>query len=143
MNKSKLKLAALVSALALPLMAGSCDSDAAVASRNLSTAADNFEIMRNVVFYNVWTDTEVASLTGLCSISVGKNRLTATCKEPGGYKKHYLGRSANLSFFAIQLDSVNVSSYHTRIIWKPQSFIPDIDVKGSLEELTTNQNTDG
>ena len=139
----KLKFA-LIGALAIPLMAGSCENDASVASRNLSTAADNFEIGRNIVFYNIWTDTEVASVTGLCSVDIKTDKLAVICKEPNGeFKKHYLGRSANLSFFAIQVDSASVSTFHTRIVWKPQSFIPDVDFKGSMEELTTNQNTDG
>lgn len=130
--------------IALVLMAGSCESDATKASRNLSTAADNFEIVRNIVFYNTWTDTEVVTVTGLCSLDVGTSKLSVTCKEPDGlFKKHYLGRSANLSFFAVQLESVNVSTFHTRIVWKPQGFIPDFDLKFDGEELLNNQNTNG
>lgn len=138
-----LSKAALFVALTGVLMAGQCQNDADVASRNISVAADNFEIMRNIVFYNVWTDTEVASVTGLCSIADKTTQMAVTCKEPDGYKKHYLGRSANLSYFAVQLENVKVSTYHTRIIWKPQVFIPDVDVKFDADELFNNKNTDG
>ena len=34
-----------------------CSDDAEVASRNISKAADNFEIDRRIVFYNGITDT--------------------------------------------------------------------------------------
>ena len=46
-----MKFAASIVALAGIALAG-CDNDASVASRNLSQAADNFEINRRIVFYN-------------------------------------------------------------------------------------------
>lgn len=131
--------------IAAPLMLvlAACQDDAATANRNLTTAADSFEIMRNIVFYNTWTDTEVVSVTGFCSIEDKTTKLWVTCKDADGVKRHQLGRSANLTYFMTQVESVNVSLYHTRIVWKPQSFIPDIDLRGSTEELLTNQNADG
>lgn len=41
----------IASAIAIPFFLASC-SDADTASKNLSTAADNFEINRRIVFYN-------------------------------------------------------------------------------------------
>jgi len=126
----------LVGALATALMAGQCEDDATIASRNLSKAADNFEVARNIVFYNTWTDTEVVTVSGLCSIEVETSKLAVICKEPNGeFKKHYLGRSDNLSFFAVQLETVDVSTFHTRITWKPQGFVPDIDLRVDIDEL--------
>ena len=58
------KLLMVLSFLALPFLAA-CEDDATIASRNLSKAADNFEVVRNIVFYNVWTDTEVATVIGV------------------------------------------------------------------------------
>jgi len=126
----------LVGALATALAAGQCTDDATQASLNLSKAADNFEIMRNIVFYNTWTDTEVVTVTGLCSIEVGTTKLSVICKEPDGkFKKHYMGRSSNMDFFAVQLESADVSTFHTRITWKPQGFIPDIDLRVDVDQL--------
>ncbi len=137
--KKVLARCGLAAALISLLAASTCESDATIASRNLSTAADNFEIVRKIVFYNVWTDEEVAVVEGRCSLDVGADRLSVTCKEAqGAYKKHYLGRSQNLSFFAIQMADANVSTFHTRIIWKPQSIVPDIDLSGSMEELISD-----
>ncbi len=126
----------LGAALLVTLTAASCEDDATVASRNLSKAADNFEVVRNIVFYNTWTDTEVATITGLCSIEVETHKLAVICKDGSGdFKKHYLGRSANLSFLAVQVEGADVSTMHTRITWKPQGFIPNIDFRGDAGQL--------
>jgi len=48
----KFKLTKLVLLAATPLILLSGCSDADIASKNLSKAADNFEISRRIVFYN-------------------------------------------------------------------------------------------
>lgn len=133
------KLAIILTAL-LGLTA--CQKDADVASRNLSTAADMFEINRRVVFYNGITGDYILSVEGRCSL--GNNdttgRMSVTCKlGEGQYKKHYLGLSDNVTFFAEQLASSDVSVYHYRVIFKPQTIIPEVDVRGSARDLTTNR----
>ena len=45
-----MKLIATLAALGLTLGAAACSNDADVASRNISQAADNFEIARRIVF---------------------------------------------------------------------------------------------
>ena len=114
-----------------------CVSDADMAS------ADNFEIMRRVVFYNGITGDYILSIEGLCSL--GNNdtaqRLTVTCKTGDKeYKKHFLGLSDNVTFFAEQLESANVSAYHYRVVFKPQSILPDVDFKADSKELLSNGN---
>jgi len=52
----------------IALVAAACSSDAAVASRNLSVAADQFEIDRSIVFFNGITDTYLLQINGKCSI---------------------------------------------------------------------------
>jgi len=146
--KNILRKIMMGAAILVMLTASQCgQDDATVASANLSKAADNFEIVRNIVFYNTWTDTEVAIVTGRCSIEVGQHKLAVICKDgDGDFKKHYLGRSANLSFFAVQLEGADVSTMHTRITWKPQGFIPDVDFRGDAGQLldaVTPDNNDG
>ena len=48
-------------------------NDADIASQNLSTAADNFQINRRIVFYNGITDTYILTIEGLCSIGSGNS----------------------------------------------------------------------
>ena len=121
--------------LPLALMAaqpGGCATDADVASQNLSYEANQFRIMRRVVFYNSITGDYILSIEGLCSL--GNNdtneRMSVTCKTgPNEYKKHFLGLSDNVTFFAEQLKPENVSTYRYKVLFKPATIIPDIDVK--------------
>ncbi len=107
-------------------------SEADVASRNLSQAADQFEINRRIVFYNGWTGDYILTVEGLCSLGnneEGRKR-TVTCKTgPNAYKKHYLGLSENVTYFAEQLDSAPANTYRYRVIFKPSVIIPDIDMR--------------
>lgn len=109
-----------------------CSSDADIASKNMSKAADNFEVSRRVVFYNGITGDYMMTIEGLCSLgNYDKAReLSLTCKTgPTTYKKHFLGLSDNVSFFVEQLEPVKVSTYHYRVIFKPASIVPDIEIK--------------
>jgi hypothetical protein len=128
MKNAKKLLLPLVAVLALT----GCQSDATTASRNLSKSADMFEIHRNIVFYNGITGEYMLQMEGKCSITDQKTQLEVTCKTgPNQFKKHFLGLSDNVTYFAEQLEAVNVSVYHNRIIWKPQSIIPNIDINAS------------
>ncbi len=110
-----------------------CNSDATVASRNLSKAAEMFEINRRVVFYNGITDTYILTIEGRCSVEFYPDKFTVTIKTgPDTYKKHYLGRADNVFPFVEQLDNAKVGVYHYRVIFKPQSIIPNIDLRTSV-----------
>lgn len=107
-------------------------SDADIASSNLSKAADMFEINRRIVFYNGITGEYLLTIEGLCSLgNHDKNReITVTCKTgPQAFKKHFLGLSDNVTFFAEQIDAEKVGLYHYRVIFKPATIIPNIDVR--------------
>ena len=115
-----------------------CKNDADMASRNLSKAADMFEINRRVVFFNGITDKYLLSIEGRCSIKADgvDGQLEVTCKiSDNAYKKHFLGLSDNVSYFVEQLDFADVSVYHYRVIFKPQAILPDIDFRGDASEL--------
>lgn len=109
-----------------------CSTDASVASRNLSQAADMFEINRRVVFFNGITDTYLLNIEGRCSIEADRadGQLEVTCKDgPNSYKKHFLGLSDNVSYFVEQLEGADVDVYHYRVIFKPEVIAPDIDLR--------------
>lgn len=118
-------------------------NDAQIASRNLSQAADNFEILRRVVFYNGINGKYILSIEGRCSFSHSgeKRQVSVTCKqEEGKFVKHSLGLSDNVTYFSEQMKAESVSSYHYRVIFKPQTILPDIDLKSSGKELLENKN---
>lgn len=107
-------------------------NDADVVSKNLSTASDNFEVNRRVVFYNGITGDYMLSIEGLCSKdnSSTANTLGIVCKVgPNQYKKHLLGLSDNVTFFIEQIDGVKASPYFYRVTFKPSVIAPDIDIR--------------
>ena len=109
-----------------------CSSDASIASQNLSKAADMFEINRRIVFLNGITDTYLLSIEGKCSIEDQRTQLEVTCKTgPGAFKKHFLGLSDNVTYFAEQLSDSQSSTFHYRVIFKPQSILPNVDIETS------------
>lgn len=122
----------LFASAALIGLLAACSPDADVASRNLSKAADMFEIQRRVIFYNGITGEYMLTIEGLCSLgnaTTGRNSIAVTCKTGrDSYKKHFLGLSDNVTFFAEQMDATKVSTFHYRVIFKPAVIIPDIDV---------------
>ncbi len=109
----------------------SCN-DADIASRNLSQAADMFEINRRIVFYNGITGDYMLTIEGLCSVESENqvSRLAVTCKtSPTEYKKHFLGLSDNVTYFVEQVESSKTSPYMYRVIFKPLSIVPDIEIR--------------
>lgn len=123
------RLVFLVMVLALVL--GACSSEADTASKNVSTAADQFQVERRVVFYNGITDTYMLTIEGRCSLGNydGANELTLTCKTgPSTYKKHFLGLSDNVTYFVEQLEPAHVDGYRYKVIFRPEAILPDIDI---------------
>lgn len=119
-------------ALALVGALAACSSDADVASYNISKAADNFEVTRRIVFYNGITGEYMLSVEGKCSLgNVDKPReVSITCKAGDrDYKKHFLGLSDNVTFFAEQLEPNHPSSSRYRVVFKPSVIIPDVDLR--------------
>lgn len=110
---------------------GGCASAADTASYNLSTQADNFQITRRITFYNGITGEYILVMEGLCSLgnndAVGE--VTVTCKTGEGlYKKHFLGLSDNVTYFAEQIDAYSVDPFHYKVIMRPETLLPDIDL---------------
>ena len=130
-----MKKSILTIATAAILFSG-CSRDAQIASYNLSEQSDMFQIDRRVVFYNGISGDYILTIRGRCSIEDRSNQLEVTCKTgEDSYKKHFLGLSDNVTYFAEQLNSHGVSVYHYKVIFKPQTIVPDIDFRGSSKEL--------
>ena len=135
MIKKIAKLVGVAVVATILLTASECD-DAQVASYNVSKAADNFEIDRRIVFYNGITDSYMLTIEGRCSIEDQVNQLEVICKiGPEAFKKHFLGLSDNVTYFAEQVEVADVSVYHHRIDFKPQSILPSVRVRVAPSEL--------
>ena len=122
----------ILSSMALIAALAACSSDADVASRNLSKAADNFDVNRRVVFYNGVTGDYMLSIEGRCSKGNHEtgNQVSITCKVgEGAYKKHFLGLSDNVTYIIEQLEPMPVGANHYVVNFKPTTILPDIRLR--------------
>lgn len=132
MKKKPAIIGAIIAASIL-LTAGACDSDAKTASDNLSKAADQFEVQRKIIGVNTRTDKYLFYVEGRCSIERSGD-LVVTCKQgPNEYRKHYIGQATDVAWVSTQMESVDVSVYHTRVVIKPEGIIPEIDLQGGKQ----------
>src|SRR6185312_9471569 len=107
MRMKKKLLLLLISTVAV---LSACTTEADTVNYNIDKSADSFEVQRRVIFFNGITDEYLLTIEGLCSLGNNDrdNRLRVTCKVgKNEYKRHYLGLSDNVSFFAEQTDAVH------------------------------------
>lgn len=129
-------IAAVIAMAVIPLLTTGCnESDADVAAHNISKAAEQFEVARRIVFFNGITDNYLLEIEGFCSVETGDSGLSGslevTCRVGNDahaiFKKHFLGLSDNVSYFVEQLNGINVSTNHYRVIFKPETIVPNFD----------------
>ncbi len=107
-----------------------CTNDSDVVSRNISKSADQFEVTRRIVFYNGINGEYMLTIEGLCALEVTDKKLAVVCKtSTTEYKKHYLGLSDNVTYFAEQIDSIKANPYHYRVVFKPSVIIPSVEIR--------------
>ncbi|HSW65307.1 MAG TPA: hypothetical protein VLH56_18670 [Dissulfurispiraceae bacterium] len=125
----KLMLGLLI--LAGTFMYFSCANDASVARYNLEREEQNFNVYRRVVFYNGITGEYILTIEGRLAIIVDSDGdLVVTVKtENGTYLKHYLGLSDNVTYFSEALLPNAVSTSHYKVVFKPSTIIPTIEVR--------------
>lgn len=121
----------IIGLLAVLLLAGCTEAN--TVNYNISKSADSFEVQRRIVFFNGITDKYLLTVEGLCSLDVtDANNLRVTCKVgPEEYKRHYLGLSDNVSYFAEQLEPKKEDPFRYKVIFRPESILPDIDLQTS------------
>ena len=134
----KKKLIGFLSAILMIGVLAGCvdDTEADVVSENLSKSADSFKVQRKVVFFNGITDKYLLSVEGLCSLDASSaKKISITCKVGDDmYKKHYLGLSDNVSYFVEQTDAKYENKFHYKVVFRPETIVPDIDLQTSLDK---------
>lgn len=129
-------MTAILAATATATLLTGCTDEATTASDNISTAADNFKVYREVTFINGITGQAILTIEGFCNIVDEGNQLEVTCKvaegdEAKAYLKHFLGLSDNVTYMAEQLDAIEVDPFHHEIMFRPETLIPDINLETS------------
>lgn len=128
----KKTIAATALAITACIALAGCSNDADVVSHNISQDSDNFKVNRRIVFFNGITDKYLMTIEGKCSIKKDGNdkQLEVTCKVgDNDYKKHFLGLSDNVTYFVEQVDGANVSPNHYKVVYKPETIVPDIELR--------------
>ena len=128
----KKTIASIALALASVVGLSACVSDADQASQNIDVAAEQFEINRHIVFYNGITDNVYLEVYGYCSYDNQEVEIEIICKDTSetgidGFSNHSFGLSDNVTYLVEQIEPVDVSTTRPRIIFKPESLIPNID----------------
>lgn len=136
-----MKIKLVLAAATILALTGCIEDDATIVEANMIKAADNFEINRRIVFYNGITDSYMLLIEGRCSMDLNDNgtAFNVICKTGSNkYKRHTQVLSDNTSAFVEQLEEVEASAYHYRVTFKPQSILPDVDLRVDAKELVTN-----
>ena len=109
-----------------------CTSAADTANENLSKAAENFEVPRRITGINGITDEVLFTVEGFCSYEVDGRVFEVLCKLPdGGVERTTLHLSDNVTFVSAQMGGVNVDLFRPRVIFRPETIIPDFDLSTS------------
>lgn len=126
-------VAVVAAAMSVTLLATGCtDTDADVAAKNISKAAEQFEVYRRITFINGITDKYLLVIEGRCSVETADaglaGALEVTCKLPDGkFKKSFLGLSDNVSYIVEQPEGIDASTKRYRVIFKPEAIVPNFD----------------
>lgn len=127
-----IKSLAAAAAITAGLGLAACTSDADTTSSNLSKEADNFQVFRQIVVYDLFTDKYILEVEGYCALgnNDGAGEVTYTCKTgPDSYVKDIIKGGDNKLIFAHQLHPINVSPDFYEVNFKPSSVVPDVKVR--------------
>jgi hypothetical protein len=133
-TRTKLITGSIALAIAGTALVG-CTTDADNASRNISTAAEQFEVNRRITVTTGFNNEVALQVEGRCSLestdSFLSGALEITCKiGPNEYVKHFVVKGDNDVVTAQQLDTIDVSVYHHRVLIKPENLLPEFDYEG-------------
>lgn len=119
-------LLALVAIMTLGVT-GCEQREADMVSYNLSLEADNFNNVRQVTIINCLQGDVLFQMTGKMSIEADTddNQLEIIVEDnDGGYKKHFIGLSDNVTYVVEDITSKNVDKYNYTLNFNPNMWLP-------------------
>jgi len=130
-KETPMKKIIIAAALAAAAFAG-CGTQADTVSKNISTEAEQFKVGRHIVVTSGINDKVLYDITGRCSWETPDVRtLEVVClddKQKGQYTKATIGLGDQDSWASVQLGAIKVNAYRTKIIIRPTSIVPDLDL---------------
>lgn len=109
-----------------------CTSAADTANENLSKAAENFEVPRRITGINGITDNVLFTVEGFCSYETEGGTYDVICKQPDGkVERTTMAKSDNVTILVTQIGGVDVDLFRSRVIFRPETIIPDFDLSTS------------
>lgn len=128
MKLKKIAAVSVAAASVITLASCSTDTDADVGTKNIKTASEQFEVSRRIVAINGITDKYLFSIEGKCSLEYYDVKTEITCKlADGNLVMHVVRHSDNVALIVEQTDGVAVSTDHYRVIFKPETIVPNFD----------------
>lgn len=131
----------ITAVLGVTLLAGCTETAADQANYNLSQAAENFEVPRRIVGLNGITDEVLFSVEGFCSIENDGRKVDVIClkdRATGEVERTTLGLSDNVTYVSTQTGGVDVDLFQPRVIFRPETIVPDFDLSTSAGDLPLN-----
>lgn len=124
MKLNKLKVGVMATVVVLTLGLSGC-TQANKVSTNISTEADNFNVIRRLSVVSAITNEPVFELIGAFSFTVSDKRITAVVETGlGQYKKHSVGLG-ELTFWVVEdLEGSVVDKYRYEVNFMPKSIVP-------------------
>jgi len=131
----KLLLTGLVALMAITGLTACDASEADVVSENLSKSAESFDVQRRIVFINTMSDKYLLSIEGRCSFEDTARKVDVTC-EIGDkqYSKYSMGKAPNVTYVTEQLTAKYEDPFHYKIVFRPETIVPDVDLETSLDK---------
>lgn len=126
----KMKKEVLSLLLGSLLLLGAC-SKAERISYNVSREADDINIVRKITVINAIKGEVLYQVTGKMSITADTDdhQLEIIAEdENGGYKKHFIGLSDNVTYVVEDITGKKVSDTRYTIIFNPKMILP-VDAK--------------
>lgn len=132
MKKRTIKVIAAVTLLLLIVLAATGCSDSEIVNQNLTQDADNFKVYRHIVFINNVNGEYLLEMIGYCNIKADTTdkQLEVICKDDNGsYIKNFLDVNETTTYFVEQIESRLVSDKHYKLVIKPSTLIPFVEVR--------------
>lgn len=112
--------------LAVGCFTGCVETQADKVSYNLSQEADNFTDVRQLTVINCLQGDVIFQMTGKMSIEAdtSDNQLEVIVECDGGYKKHFIGLSDNVTYVVEDITQGVVDNYQYSLNFNPKMWIP-------------------